>query len=278
MAASAETERREDDRGVYVYGVTLDIASFPAGVSGVADEAVFAIHDDRVAAIVGRVSLDEFGEEPLRRNLNDLEWLERVARTHEAVVERAMELQTVLPARLATVYRGERDVVQMLEREQERLVAALERVRGAREWGVKAFADPTQLAESVRRSRGEAAELRAVAEAKSGGTAYFAWKAHDEFVREAAAETKARCASSTHNRLRELAADARLHPLERSALSREEGELILNGAYLVRLEQEDAFRMGVRGLESELAPVGVRLYLTGPWPPYNFADQAAVIE
>jgi hypothetical protein len=278
MAASAEAHSRDEDHGVYVYGVALNDASVPDGVSGVAGEAVFALANDRVAAIVGRVSLDEFGEEPLRRNLNELEWLERIARTHEAVVERAMERQTVLPARLATVYRNERDVVRMLESEQEALVAALERVRGTREWGIKAFADRNQLTESVRRSSDDAAELRAVAEGKSGGTGYFAWKAHDEFVRQAAAETKALCATSTHDRLRALAAAARLQPLRSNALSREEGELILSGAYLVRHEQEDTFHGAVRALESELAPLGVSLQLTGPWPPYNFADPVATVE
>ena len=278
MPASAEATGPDEDHGLYFYGVVLDDPSFPDGVTGVAGEAVFALCEDRVAAIVGRVSLDEFGEEPLRRNLNDLNWLERIARTHEAVVERAMEQQTVLPARLATIYRNESDVVRMLELEQEPLVASLERVRGAREWGTKAFADPNQLAESVRRSSDEAARLRAVAETKSGGTGYFAWKTHDEFVRQAVAEAKARCATSMHGRLRQFAAAARLQPLELNALSQAEGELILNGAYLVRREQEDMFRSEIHGLQSELEPLGVSLQLTGPWPPYNFADPVATVE
>ena len=48
----------------------------------------------RPAALVSRVPLAEFGAEPLRENLNDLAWLERVARAHEEVLERALHAST----------------------------------------------------------------------------------------------------------------------------------------------------------------------------------------
>ena len=40
-----------------------------------------------LAAVVSEVPLDEFGEEGLKRNLNDLAWLEATARAHETVLE-----------------------------------------------------------------------------------------------------------------------------------------------------------------------------------------------
>ena len=39
-----------------------------------------------LTAAVGTVGLDEFGEEGLRRNLEDLDWLAATARAHDAVI------------------------------------------------------------------------------------------------------------------------------------------------------------------------------------------------
>ena len=73
---------------------------------GSAGGAVELVESGELAAVVSRVPLAEFGEEPLRRHLNELAWLERVARAHEAVLERALAEATIAPLRLCTIYEG----------------------------------------------------------------------------------------------------------------------------------------------------------------------------
>src|SRR5919197_1737576 len=103
-----------------------------------------------LAALVGRVRRAEFGEEPLRRNLNDLAWLERVARSHEAVLDRALATATIVPLRLCTLYEKEQGVREMLEREHDSLTAALEALAGRQEWGVKVIVDRERLLAEAR--------------------------------------------------------------------------------------------------------------------------------
>ena len=78
---------------LYVYGVVR------AGT----DLDLELVDEGDLAAICGEVPLAEFGEEPLRRNLEDRAWLERTAQEHERVLERALAAGTVIPFRIATL-------------------------------------------------------------------------------------------------------------------------------------------------------------------------------
>jgi hypothetical protein len=67
--------------------------------------------------------------------------------------------------------------------------------------------------------------------------------------------------------------ETRLRPLVREAITRpgrDDGEL-LRAAYLVDRSRLDAVRDGVAQLQSEHPELG--LLLTGPWPPYTFAER-----
>src|SRR5207237_5682658 len=98
-----------------------------------------------LAAIASRVSLSEFGEEQLHENLNDVRWLEDKARAHEDVLDAALQLATVVPMRLCTIYSSEEQVREMLDRERALLLDALERLEGKAEWGVKLIAEQHAL-------------------------------------------------------------------------------------------------------------------------------------
>jgi hypothetical protein len=268
----AGPEEFAGDRGVYLYGVVpAGEGSLVDGVSGI-DPAfpVFLVEHEALAALVSHVPLDDFGEAGLRENLNRLEWLEASARAHEQVLEQALSFSAVLPARLPTVYRTDEHVRRMLEREHDALAAALARVRGTAEWGVKAFVERDQLVRWIEETDERAAALRADAEAKHGGAAYFARKAHDSFVRDKSGEIAAEYAQAAHETLRALAEEAQLNPLQQSRLVQRAGALVLNGAYLVRRNREASFRSALVDLETEYRGRGFRFELSGPWPPYNF--------
>ena len=91
--------------------------------------------------MVSRVPLSEFGDEHLKQNLERMDWLERTARGHEAVMENMSTQTTMIPMRICTLFRGQASVREMLTREAEPLADALDRLAGRSEWGVKALAD-----------------------------------------------------------------------------------------------------------------------------------------
>ena len=136
--------------GLWAYCVTHDGETAAAGVAGVDGGVVEQVKARGLAALVSRVRLAEFGAGPLRENLNDLDWLERVARAHEAVLDRALADSTIVPLRLCTIYESEDSVREMLEREHDSLGRALDTLAGRQEWGVKLLAQEERLAEEAR--------------------------------------------------------------------------------------------------------------------------------
>jgi hypothetical protein len=211
------------------------------------------------------VPLDEFGEEPLRRNLNDLPWLERVARAHEAAIAAAFQEASVVPLRLATIFADEAGARHMLEERGDALAEALDLLAGREEWSVKLLVDRERPGEG----QGDAPE-----EAGSG-TAYLMRRREERRRRAEADDRAAGLAEDVHARVQQLAVAARVRPAQNRELSGHEGEMVLNGAYLVERDRVDDLRALVAALEEREQGHGARIGLAGPFPPYSFVPEAA---
>jgi hypothetical protein len=243
---------------LWAYCVSRAGDPLPEGLEGVhATGEVERIEEGDLAALVSRVPLADFGEEPLRRNLNDLAWLERVARGHEGVLERALEHATIVPLRLCTIFANADAVGRMLEEEAPALRAALGALAGCHEWTVKLLLDRTAPAEE-----GPAPE---------SGREYLMRRRAEREGREAADRRAAELAEEVHARLRTCASDAVVNRPQNRDLSGHRGDMLLNGAYLVETAAVDRLRALVDELQERYAAAGVRLELSGPFPPYNFA-------
>ena len=257
---------------LWLYCVARVGDPLPDRLPGVdASHAVERIERDGLAALVSRVPLDEFGEEALKRNLNDLGWLERIARGHEAVLERALERATIVPVRLCTIFADERGALEMLEQRREALTATLDALAGRSEWSVKLLVDPEALAAAA------AAELPddAGGAAEPGsGAAYMLKRRRERELRELADRLARGLAEDVHARVRERATDVVLNAPQNRELSGHAGDMILNGAYLVDEGEVGRLRELVAELQDRHAVLGARVELNGPVPPYNFVERS----
>lgn len=255
----------------YVYGVVPARMEMPPDLAGVDPRyEVSLVEEGDLAALVSRVSLAEFGEQPLHENLNDVGWLEEKARAHEHVLDVALQRGTVVPLRLCTIYSGEEQVGEMLARERAVMTDALERLDGRAEWGVKAIAEPGALERAaVQRSGDRSTEASA-----SRGTAYMNRRRDEARARVEEEEIADEWASALHDRLAGAASEALLNPLQHSEVSGHEGDMLLNGVYLIEDDAVAGFSALVDRLAEEYRPLGVSVELTGPWPPYNFVKSS----
>lgn len=250
--------------GWYVYGVIRAGGSaLPASLSGVdAQHPTSVLEHGELAAVVSRVVLDEFGEEPLREHLSDLGWLERTARAHEQVLEQIGSEHTLIPMRMCTVYRNASGVLEMLGRESDALSAALQQLSHKTEWGVKVFAD-SNLTVSAATAAGEPGAGRS-------GTDYMRERRHERDERDALDTRVEQACHEIHGRLSTIAADALISAPQRREVSGHPGDMVLNGAYLVHDDHRERFGATVVALRSEFDSLALDLVLTGPWPAYNF--------
>lgn len=250
-----------DGDGVWVYAVTHHVDdSALRGLAGVSGEPVYAVTAAGLTAAASRVPLAEFGEQALRRNLEDLAWLETVARKHHEVIESVAHGAPVVPMRLATVFHDDDGVSAMLTSRHDDLAAALARVSGRDEWGIKVYA-ARRPADAPGTASGSASA--------SPGAAYLRRRKSELSASEDARRSAAASAEEIHAVLRDLAAGSLLRPPQTPQLSGGTGQMILNSAYLVDTEGADRLRETVESLDRRHG--AVRVELTGPWPPYSFA-------
>jgi hypothetical protein len=252
----------------YVYGIT-PAPHVPTleGLAGVDPSfGVGCLTQNELTAVVSRVRSREFAADALRQNLEDLEWLKRTARAHNAVLARMLAAEAVVPLRLCTIFADEESVRNALRRDREPLRAALRRVRGHSEWSVKLLANAGVLQTAARRRSAAPAE----ADAQASGRAFFEHKKLERVAREDARAMIERAAAETHEWLRDHAADATTLPPQNRQLSGRSGEMVLNGAYLVERSSAPKFAALAKELEARHRDIGVTLELTGPFAPYNF--------
>ena len=249
------------DRARYLYAIARGLDATALDARGI-DDAPFDVVTHRgLDAVVSDVDLAEFDEEGLKRNLEDLAWLEKVARRHDEVVNAVARLAPTAPLRLATICLADSGVRRRLDEWHDALTTALDRVEGRSEWSVKLVAPP-------RESSSGTASADATREPGAGAAYLKRRKAETEQRARAEEEALAR-ADEVYERLSKVAvAGRRLSPQD-PRLSGLTGTMTLNAAFLVEDDDADAFRSVVDEITAG-APEGSVL-VAGPWPPYSFA-------
>ncbi|MEU4470882.1 GvpL/GvpF family gas vesicle protein [Micromonospora sp. NPDC023888] len=244
--------------GAWLHAVVRDAdPATLAAIRGMDGGPVRAVSAAGLVAVVSSASLDEYGEEPLRRNLEDLAWLERAARAHHAVVEALARRGPVVPARLATVHSDDERVAQSLDARRDELVHTLDRLTGRGEWGVKAYLAP-----------GEVTVGTGTTGAGGVGTAYLRRRRAQLTAREERQQVASAAADAVHVALCEVAVAGRRHAPQDRRLSGASAPMVLNGAYLVDVATLPSFTDMVGSLNGRHP--GLHLELTGPWPAYSF--------
>ena len=252
-----------DDRGVWAYAITADPGDADLSrLTGVAGAQVRTAPAAGLTVLVSDVDLNEFGEAALRRNLEDLDWLEGLARAHHEVIAAGAKLFPLLPTRLATVYSSDESMAAVLGGRRNELAAALQRVGGRVEWGVKAYAIPEAGQPGAGRHEPAAAEGGA-------GLAYLKRRKAQLSAQAESQRSAAAGATAVHGHLSGRAAEARLHPPQSPQLSGDKRPMMLNAAYLVDADDGAGFASEVAAAADEHPELD--LNLTGPWPPYSFA-------
>ncbi|MGW4160912.1 GvpL/GvpF family gas vesicle protein [Streptomyces sp. NPDC004788] len=248
----------------YAYAVVRPTAALEAevlrGVEGVASGTVRIVRAGDAAAAVSSVPESDFSEAALKVHLEDLAWLERVARAHHGVVEVLAACTTVLPLRLATVYLDDERVRDVLRRGETIFDRMLDRFAGHVEWGVKVYAEVPQ---------GAAPQDDGTEDVPDPGRAYLRRRRQQREEKGAAWTAAAEAVRRIEAEVRDVAVERARHRNQQGRLAIGTGENVANDSYLVPRTRSGEFRELV--LRSARDLKGVRVEITGPWAPYSFA-------
>jgi len=247
------------ETGTYLYAVGRHLDDeVLSGLEGVGGAAVRTLGHRDLIAVVSTVELDEFGESALRRNLENLDWVELTARRHDEVVRRAAAITTALaPFRLVTIYRSDDAVRDRIETLYDDLVLALDRVDRRSEWSVKVF------------SRARSMPPAPVAADAASGVAYLERRrAEIRGRQEAAVDQQSLADQLFWDLVPAAAASRRLAPQDQRLTARREA-MALNVTFLVDDDRCTEFFERVDELRRNYPSFDIEV--NGPWPPYSFA-------
>lgn len=231
---SAEPGTPAVHRVIWVYGVTDSLRPGQiAGLRGVGGERVRALTAAGLTAVVGSVDGRTFGEHALATLLADLTRIEQIGRVHHQVIARIAAAGPVLPLRLASICPDDGTVRRLLEQRSAEFAVLLDTFRGMEEWGVKVFA--------------------------AAGTG-----------RDGLAESEDASVEMIDRALSGIATATRRNPPEEPLLADATEWMVFNGAYLVSRDRAAEFTAVATALAR--AHSGLQVRLTGPWPPYSFAE------
>jgi hypothetical protein len=206
-----------------------------------------------LTAIVEDVDVAEFEGERLERNLSDREWLERMVRRHEGVIEGLLDGRAVVPMRFGSIFSTEDGLRAMLQESADEFIDMLARVRGRHEWGVRITADREAL---VRRQAPPATDA-------SSGADYLRRRRAEMQADIDVGSEAAGIARELFEQLAECAERAVvLQPRQPAP------DTLVTTSYLVAFEDQDAFLMRAKELDDQHDEIAVEV--TGPWPPYSF--------
>jgi len=253
----------------YLYCLTpceCDVKTSAAGVDG--KHTVFGSAQEGLDAVLSTVELGEFCDDTAEARLQDLAWLAPRVCRHEAVIEEVMRQAPVLPARFETLFSSMESLKQSIHQHREAIAGFFAELADQEEWAVKGLLDrPAALRSSVSSFQPTA---EGPAPGASPGARYFQEK-----------RIKAQWERDFNHRLREFCQQAvaalaacatgfRERSLLAPGAAETEAEVVLNWAFLISPAALDDFRARLERLNGGEAFPGLKLTLTGPWPPYSF--------
>ncbi len=256
----------------YVYGVVL--AKDWKGMTdelpdGVEEGTVLrAVGEGKLMAVVSDVPGGLYGGGKNKAGSDGADWTRTRLRRHARVLGQIGHAITVLPLPFGTVYPSESGVTGMLSDRAKEFSATLDRLAGRVEWTVRMVRDDYRMLErmvDLLDSDGMdlsslpddvAAELdTALAECEEPGRMMTV--------------VTTQCVTHARAHL-EIYADGSVD--RRSSDGEGDDAPVLNRAYLVPREGAKAFRKALETLAAQWSGLGVGFEVSGPWPPYHFAE------
>jgi hypothetical protein len=247
----------------YIYCVVANrshptMSRRPRGVPGLARPRLLELGRG-LWAVVADAPAAQFSAGAINGKLADLDWVSRAALAHEAVVESFITARAVLPMKLFTIFSSDERALENLHERRAHIDAALKRVAGHQEFGVR-----------VRLVR-EAARPSAVRRAPASGVAYLRGK---KSQRDATSERAVRAREVVAELFDRLAVHASLaRRRAASELPADGGPLLLDAAFLIPRGRARRFAAAVASRARTLSPQGYGITMTGPWPPYSFMQE-----
>jgi hypothetical protein len=250
---------------IYLYCIVRrsrkpSLARVPGGLPGASAPDLLRVAGS-LWLVYAEVPLQTYGAGNLDRHLSDLEWVGRVAMTHEQVVEYFSQKpsSTVVPMKLFTMFSSRERALEDVGHRRSTILGLMRKISGAQEWGIRVMHQPptSSSGRPARRAR--------------SGAAFLAGK---KAARDSAKHARTAAAESALLAFRRLSRLARQSRLRQDFPPSAATTPLVDAAFLVPTAKKGRFTQAARREAAACAKTGAVMTLTGPWPPYNFVHES----
>jgi len=226
-----------------------------------------------IYGVFSKVSEYEFGENNLKKNLNDMDWLQTKVNIHEEIIENIMKTGCVIPFKFATVFYSEYSLKSMLTEYSEKFKETLAYLADKEEWGLKIYCDIEKLKQNISQKDEEVLKTDAEINASTPGRAFFLKKKKEELIIALLDKKLNEYALDSFEYLKKYSISTCINKLLSKEITEREESMILNSVYLIDKNNVFDFVNIVESFKTKYRDNGLFFDCTGPWPPYNFCLQ-----
>jgi hypothetical protein len=243
---------RSATRGRYVYCIIRSSSPLKFGAIGMDDQwsEVYTVNYKDMAAVVSdvpMVPLDSTRENVL---------------AHERVNEIVMRDHTVIPMSFGTIFKTRDDILELLRSAYDAFNDVLNKMQDKLEFGLKVLWDRDDMVRVIENEDEDIHRLKNEISSQKGST-YFARMQYGRLIDGALQARSERYVAEFLEKLRDVSVASRIN----RAIG---DKMIMNAAFLVQREQEQAFDRRIKQIASQFDKLTFKY--TGPWPPYNFVN------
>ena len=254
---------------LYVYCITKE----PPRLTNLTDlvDSIDFLQFGNLYVTISYVDKDDFTQEILKKNLQNLEWVSKYVIIHEKVIETVMKDTPVIPSQFATVFIDKKNLEGFMEKHAGHLEEKLIYLEGKEEWGVKIYCD-VEILRNVSNVSDRILLLEQEITLSSVGKAYLLKKKKTKILQELVDETISTYRTLFRDNLAGHSFDTKINELSKESLKERNDEMILNAAFLVGQSDVGNFITEVEILKKDYNSKGFNFECVGPWPPYNFSS------
>ncbi len=252
---------------IYVYCIS-DSNQPHDSMAGIPDLKALRIGNFNV--YVKYVSDSEFSEENLKKNLNDIQWLDTNARDHLRVIGQIMENESVIPFKFGTIFLSEERLNKFISDYSSSLSENFQRIEGREEWSVRIYCDRKMMSQQIDRLSEEASSLEKQIQSSLPGKAFLLRRKKTELIENETDRLINQFGQEYYNKFKELSNLTSLNNILPEELTGRTEKMILNAAFLVPKRNVESFMGKADSLLKKDDNLGFSIETTGPWPPFSF--------
>ena len=260
------------NKGRYVYGVSVGDREVSLGPIGIEGSEVYTIPYEDISAIVHDCSTEPYQS-------TDDEMVRSWVRAHQGVIDTADErLGVVIPLGFDTILKPGDDatspdqvVRDWLKQDYARIREVMRKIKGKDEYAVQVSYETGLIVRQISEQSEEIRRIKEEMAAKSPGTAYIYRQKLERVVKAETERLADEWFSDFYSRIKKHTDDI---VIEKTKKMNNGQVMLLSLSCLVAREKIDSLG---KELEEINNMDGFSVHFSGPWPPYSFVAKPVVI-